>query len=73
MNMRTKTATAPPFPRIASEAKGKTRPAETSSAVIRRGKVGKTFVFSKATATRPIVVARVKGDAIQARPPRMLF
>lgn len=29
-------------------------------------------MFSKARATSPIVVARVKGEAIHARPPRIL-
>jgi hypothetical protein len=64
-------ATAPPFPSNATAAYGSTRPAETSSAGILLGKVGKAGFVSRARAARPMVVAQSHGIANQLRPPMM--
>jgi hypothetical protein len=63
--------TAPPPPSSATAAYGKTRPAETSAADMRRGKVGKAGLPSRARAASPIVVAQSHGIANQEIPPIM--
>ena len=63
---RMRMAVAPDLPRRAAAAAEAGRPAETSAGV-------RTFMSTspfKATAARPRVVAKVKGMANHARPPR---
>jgi len=66
-----KVQTAPPEPRRATAAYGRTSPAETSASDIRLGNVGNAGLPSRASAERPIVVAQSHGMANQERPPRM--
>lgn len=56
-------ATAPPLPRRATAASGRTRPADTSASSIRLGYDGNAGFVSRASAERPIVVAAKKGIA----------
>jgi len=63
MKINRSVATAPPFPRRATAALGRTKPAVTSASGIRDGKVGKTGLDSRARAERPIVVAASQGMA----------
>lgn len=63
--------TAPPEPRRATAAYGRTSPADTSASDIRFGNVGNTGLLSRARAERPIVVAQSHGMANQESPPKM--
>lgn len=64
-----KVAPAPPLPKRATAALGRTRPAVTSAAGMRLGYVGKIGLFSSASAARPMVVAHSHGIANQESPP----
>jgi hypothetical protein len=66
-----KVQTAPPEPRRATAAYGRTRPAETSASGIRLGNVGNAGFPSRARAESPIVVAQSQGMANQDSPPKI--
>jgi hypothetical protein len=71
INTINRVQTAPPEPRRATAAYGRTRPAETSVSDIRKGYVGNAGFPSRARAERPIVVAQSQGMANHDRPPKM--
>lgn len=71
INTMRRVATAPPEPKRATAAYGRTRPAETSASGIRLGYVGNAGLPSSAIAESPIVVAVSQGMANQDRPPKM--
>ncbi len=69
MKTSSRQATAPPLPRRATAASGRTKPAVTSASGMRKGKVGNAEFVSRARAARPMVVAVSHGIANQLRPP----
>jgi hypothetical protein len=64
-------AMAPFFPKSAAAPNAAERPEETCELVMLFGYVGNAGLSVKATAARPSVVAKPKGMANQAKPPRM--